>query len=1851
VPASVSEFASVRDSGEPHSAVAPEDLASEDLRERVRALRRRHEIKYAEHPQKSSCGIVLESTLKIRRIVPGGPLDREFDGSRIEEDDLLIAIDGSACAPDTVQKALVGEDVVGSKLRLTIEKAADGRVVIVTVRRGSYSRMLVVGEIFLMFKQVLSDMGYGKVVAQADLLKLENHCVKMCRLSSEHLEKLRRHVADLEKLALGSKPKAAPTTSATQTEMAIVATLAHATQTEVAVSMCATQTVAGEGANVSNTEQKQFQLSNKLRAASARRMALNSQQKCLALHVSSWRCQTAAIKREAVKASIKLVTAQAFWAWQVLGTRRRFIVYISRKMKRFWDSWYEAGMFAIAGRTFGEWKTNAGEIQQDRKFLKAQRHRSTLLKRVARRWSLSAQSKSFVQWRHHFTAKLMQSIAANKVQKLSKINAQAQAFGQLWFRARNTRMARQLSARQSSRVMHATWSSWEAIVDQARHFRAEILKTILRRQLTNCAHVFGEWKQEMIHLQKLRKAASHIAHALSLRTKAETWIWWRKRLQQPRAVSKVVARWKSRCVSALWSSWQTIAVEARRMRRAGLIVYWRWKRRGIGAAWRTWYGLVHAAKCMRQSAKTVKRRSLHLRLGTAFTSWKAKWKQIAGVARLRASIDLHRQCFGVAAVISGWELVVLETRRLQKCAQSVMRRRLHLHVGAAFAGWKAETLHRKRLIHATTRCRPRRKPILSGHFDAWKSGALERLQVAHVTRRVARRQKHISTSLPFLRWVAQVRYDKKLACAMRKALRRCILISVSARFAAWAAKVDEAKQMKRSAARVIVRLRFIYLSYSWRTWLIRTREHTRYEYITMRHKISALRWLHISEFCQSPILRDAFHIWSRYIQEGHATLRALHRLSQAWDLFVSSIGRARKMRKVACSLHIRTTNRQMKCAFEAWFGCVHTFGTQEQRAASIVKWSQRRLPHKLQRKAWIGWCELLSQRRVVAKAAARRQSRWVSTALSTWQMYTAEARRTKRVEISVCRQGRQRGIAAVLSTWQMYTAEARRMKRVEISVCRQGRQRGIAAVLSTWQMYTAEARRMKRVEISVCRQGRQRGIAAAWHRWNEYHFKRGRVASKRRLLAHKLQRKAWIGWCELLSQRRVVAKAAARRQSRWVSTALSTWQMYTAEARRTKRVEISVCRQGRQRGIAAVLSTWQMYTAEARRTKRVEISVCRQGRQRGIAAAWHRWNEYHFKRGLVARLWYGIAKGVISCAFSSWKRHTKHRKALATVARKVFVRRLHVRLRLPLAAWKERMLSARRQQHATRGVDNAVKAVLQRRLKKFSSTTWSFWLSSMLKRQRFRSAARKIMTRWSALQASQVWNRWRYECTQQHRAKRVTAHIIRRWSKLGIASRFNAWKSAHLEFCRNSQCASRIILRWRHLHMSTALGMWIDTVIMRRSAANMLLRWQGQSVLAVFNAWRNSISERHRAFTAIPKILARRRHREVARGFAAFIYFWMHQRRVWCWTEKMLAHIPQEQTARAFERWFDQLVLWRYLREEQNQVFKRWAKQLFDVREQCKRVLDRFIDITMQRYVALLFNSWADNVRERSNQLLQYQLVVRHFTLAALRVAFDVWTDFVQIAKKDKTSQVLNRSKMTRVAALLQHAFLTHIRSTAMQEWVRNSSLLSRLREEINNSVASRLKWTKLSQAFSHWTSLHRALMDRKRLSDSLIDKAVKLHRRWKLMFSHELFSRWAEMITANRQLRIVAELVASCDHDRLALAFDGWKGLTSTTMLRNDPQQQQTTVAGENEDANAEQEARLDPIQPASEELNPPESNTWWSNMQRNMSFPDLRFALPPDRHQRASPMRSSMEGQTRRSPPLVRSGQLRFREAITEL
>ena len=59
----------------------------DDPKTLVLSLRDKYMLDKGSGSRKSTTGMVLESTLEIKSIVPGGPLDRDFDGVHVEEGD------------------------------------------------------------------------------------------------------------------------------------------------------------------------------------------------------------------------------------------------------------------------------------------------------------------------------------------------------------------------------------------------------------------------------------------------------------------------------------------------------------------------------------------------------------------------------------------------------------------------------------------------------------------------------------------------------------------------------------------------------------------------------------------------------------------------------------------------------------------------------------------------------------------------------------------------------------------------------------------------------------------------------------------------------------------------------------------------------------------------------------------------------------------------------------------------------------------------------------------------------------------------------------------------------------------------------------------------------------------------------------------------------------------------------------------------------------------------------------------------------------------------------------------------------------------------------------------------------------------------------------------------------------------------------------------------------------------------------------------------------------------------------------------------------------------------------------
>ena len=147
-----------------------------DVMQIITALRKKH------HPQvdcrashMSTVGLVVEGGSHISAVVPGGtcaqthvvcptfclcthftppagppgppaqsrkrtrtgPCDRDFGGERISAGDEIVLVDGTKYGPAQLLEALVGDDIVGSQLRLNIRKHHSTRTFDCVVQRGA----------------------------------------------------------------------------------------------------------------------------------------------------------------------------------------------------------------------------------------------------------------------------------------------------------------------------------------------------------------------------------------------------------------------------------------------------------------------------------------------------------------------------------------------------------------------------------------------------------------------------------------------------------------------------------------------------------------------------------------------------------------------------------------------------------------------------------------------------------------------------------------------------------------------------------------------------------------------------------------------------------------------------------------------------------------------------------------------------------------------------------------------------------------------------------------------------------------------------------------------------------------------------------------------------------------------------------------------------------------------------------------------------------------------------------------------------------------------------------------------------------------------------------------------------------------------------------------------------------------------------------------------------------------------------------------------------------------------------------------------------------------------------------
>jgi chromosome segregation ATPase len=88
--------------------------------------------------------------------------------------------------------------VVGSPVCLRIKKISTGRHVEVNVIRGYVTRIQAIGELFLMFTELLADISKNKRISADEIFRIENQAKVANEFSTTYLDSFREHIHDLE---------------------------------------------------------------------------------------------------------------------------------------------------------------------------------------------------------------------------------------------------------------------------------------------------------------------------------------------------------------------------------------------------------------------------------------------------------------------------------------------------------------------------------------------------------------------------------------------------------------------------------------------------------------------------------------------------------------------------------------------------------------------------------------------------------------------------------------------------------------------------------------------------------------------------------------------------------------------------------------------------------------------------------------------------------------------------------------------------------------------------------------------------------------------------------------------------------------------------------------------------------------------------------------------------------------------------------------------------------------------------------------------------------------------------------------------------------------------------------------------------------------------------------------------------------------------------------------------------------------------------------------------------------------------------------------------------------------------
>ena len=1301
-------------------------VTDQDARELLKGLRNKHLVSPSKNPDlshTSTIGLVIDGCA-VSAVVPGGPMDRTFQGVRVEPHDVILAVDGVAHSEDMLEDALIGNDIVGSVAMIRLQKAAGpdkGRILDIQVTRGSIETIQALGDLFLMLSDVSASLSRQAAVTEDEIFFIEDQIKVVNDASNTHICALRAHVTDLEEAIIDICRRCNFKLHQTQQNNAREKMPGGAGEVEALqgdlelVVEDLRLALADAEEELQGTRHENFTIKSEWdkKLAETEAGLVESYERARREEVEGLKCELHRLKKSCHDdlESMRLALDDA--------ERQR----LAQEME---------------SRTLGE------ELEAREKELQG---KMSLLQQQLLIAEISAEEAKAERMRQQEKMeeddKMTQNMLIRNLREINRLTLVTKRFSEL-----------ALKRWMQSGVAKA-FESWSQRFQQRKGLR----RVIGRWSNHIVASSFGTWHCNISDLLDARQTCHKIILSIQKICTASAFAMWQKRttsqVQARNVLAKVLLRWHSRFVSAAFGSWHSVSLEQKWLTLACKKAMLRWGKLSLSAPFELWKAMVSERKRLGQAAtKLIKRRKM-LAVGAPFTCWHANVKDLKRLTRQAVMVVRRWLRRTLAPAFALWQGHWIMCKNKHKMIKNVIKRWLNSKMFRCYEVWRDSCAKRQVFRELAVKCVSRIKH--GGHsraFQGWCQGVCGQKQAKAKANQIVRIWRDRLLSAAFATWGVRLvkikranrmgrivchlarryhvrawdqwksacTYNKRARQAISIRIERCKYKTLSSIFSTFHVQVVTSVCMKKRCSQVIRRM------------LNKCAAQVFEEWVSVR----------INAAENKKALKRA----SRYIAKMRN--QCLSSSFEGWRYNLTSIQRARQRIR---GIILKWTCVTLSSALLSWrHNVTVSRRTRNRGIQTVLRWTNALLSSALI--SW--WHAIKRQQQIYRKCKScllRMANMTAAKSFELWRQTAKRIVRVRRSSVLVMTRWIQRGVAPAFGSWLLHSKEARRLRRKGLTVATKLMKMHLVRAFEQWRAHNSEINHQQILCMRTLQRMFHRALCQSWAAWLDSIIETKRIRTLTSKMSNRLRHKALLApfwtWHGLFVQRKRISKTALRVLRGWRFHALcvpfSTWRESASQQVQEKRAVRKIVIRWRRMQLSTPFHTWTLRASEQKRQKIVaEKAILR----------------WKLKQ--------------LSVPYLSWHEYTREQKRLSLSATRVLSRWSMKQLSVPYLSWHEYTLGQKR-------LSLSATRVLSRWSKLSLSIPFCSWSKRVQEQSLMRANAMKLARRWRSLALALPWSTWTSYVSDKKRLRQAGQVVIRRWQWSNVGPAFNSWMCVTLQ--------------------------------------------------------------------------------------------------------------------------------------------------------------------------------------------------------------------------------------------------------------------------------------------------------------------------------------------------------------------------------------------------------------------------------------------------------------------------------------